>query len=200
MIFSSKCSLNTFHLMTRGREGHRSFYGCGRIRRRLSPRPPQWIPILGFLFCFVRNNPTNEQTNKQTGLFRFVLASQRIHPAAQRIVLHAVTHERGKLEIEFGFRQNQKLIWFWGMPLRFCWRAWRSYDHRFAFADALGPSRATTNKKAMPPGTYLIVYGSDDPDFHSMTFCHVAIVCSAPRSSKLCPRRGEEGSIEIVGL
>ena len=69
------------------------------------------------------------------------------------------------------------------------WRARRSYDHRFAFADALGPSHTKTNKEAMPLGTHLIVSRSDDPDFHGVAFFAPQLSSRPPRSSDLVRKR-----------
>ena len=70
-----------------------------------------------FFILFCVNHPTNEgadgwtdkRTKKRTNK-RFMLALSRIYPAVPRIVPCATAREMGRLGIEFGFQQNQKLI------------------------------------------------------------------------------------------
>ena len=66
-----------------------------------------------FILCKPFNERTNKrtdgQTNEQTN-GRFVLALPRIYPAVLRIVPYAIARERGRLGMELGFQQNQKLI------------------------------------------------------------------------------------------
>ena len=87
------------------------FHGRGRVRRRLFPRLPQWIPILGFYFvlCKSPDERTSGRTHERMNE-RFVLASPQIYPAVPRIVPYATAREKGRLGIEFDFQQNQKLI------------------------------------------------------------------------------------------
>ena len=182
LCFFNKYDLNTWRSTARWRGVRRSFFGRDRgcIHKRLLPRPPQYIPILGFVFCFVRNNPTNEQKTNKPGCSGL---SWRCHGSIMRLRASSPAlsrTKRGKSKLIWFSTKLKTHFWFWGMPLRLCWRAWRSYDHRFAFADALGLLRATTNKQATSPGTYLIVSRSDDLNFYGVTFCCAAIICSAP--------------------
>ena len=85
----------------------------------------------------------------------------------------------GNLKLSLVFNKTKNSFLILRDAITACWRAWRPSDHWcFAFADALGPSHAITNKEAMPPDTYLIVSGSYEPDFHGVTFRHAAIICS----------------------
>ena len=73
VICLSKCNPNTCHSMTRRQGGHLSFYACSLVCRRRSPWPPQWIPILEILFCFMQtvgwtNERTDERTNERTNV------------------------------------------------------------------------------------------------------------------------------------
>ena len=144
------------------------------------------------------NKRTNERTNERTNV-----SCWRRHEFTPRFRVSSPTLLRtkgGDSELSLVFNNPKTYFSFWGMPLRLCWRAWRSYGHRFAFADAFGPSDATTNKEATPLGTYLIVSWSDDPDLHGVTFCRAAIVSLVPALVRICPQRGWEISKGIIGL
>ena len=149
------------------------------------------------------NEQTDERTNEQMNE-RLVLALPRVYPAVPRVVPFAVPRKRGRLTNQVLFSTNQKLI---PLILRdaiaVLWRTRRSSKHRFVFTNALGPSRSTTNKEATPPGTYLIVSGSDNPDLHGVTFCRAAIVFSPPALVRSCPeevRKARRRSLSSDGF
>ena len=133
-------------------------------------------------FILIHAKQSNKRTNGQTNAavpFRLGAVTDLSCGSAHRPPrCHA---RKGATRNWVWFSTKPKIhFWFWGVPLRLCWCAWRPYDHRLAFTDALGPSHATMNKEASPPGTFLIVSGSDNRDFHGMTFRCATIVCSAP--------------------
>ena len=141
LICSAKCNLNTCHSMARWRGEHRSFYGCCRVRRRLSPRPPQWNAILGFLFGFVQTiRRTNERADGRTNKQNFCVG---VATDLSRGSVHRPQRccaGKGATQDWVRFSANQKLI---PLTVRYAilvlWRARRSYDNRFAFANALEP-------------------------------------------------------------
>ena len=142
-------------------------------------------------FCFVSCKPSDERTNgrknkrsnKRTSCFGVATGS----PCGSACRPLCCPTRKGATDNKVWFSANQK---FTPLIVRdtiaVLWRARWPYDHRFAFADTLGPPRTTRNKEAMPPGTYLIVSGSDVPDFHGVIFCRAAIVFSALTLVRSC--------------
>ena len=126
-------------------------------------------------FCFVSCKPSDERTNgrknkrsnKRTSCFGVATGS----PCGSACRPLCCPTRKGATDNKVWFSANQKFI-----PLivrdaiSFFCRARRSHNHRFASADAFKLSRTTSNKEAMPPGAYLVASGSDDPDFHGVTF------------------------------
>ena len=73
------------------------------------------------------NERTNKQTNKQTNV-----SCWRRHGFIPRFHVSFPTLLRAKgddSELSLVFNKTKNSFWFWGMPLRICWRAWRSWNH-----------------------------------------------------------------------
>ena len=143
---------------------------------------------LCFVSCKIIRR-TNEQMNERTNVaipFRFGAVTGPSRGSACRPLRCHVRKRATQNRVWFS--TNQKLIPLIVMDaIAILWGARRSYNRRFASANALEPSRTTTNKEATPPGTYLIASGSDDPDFHGVSFCRAVIVSLAPALVRSCP-------------
>ena len=119
---------------------------------------------------------------------------------ANRPMNERTAARKGANDNQVWFSTNQKLI-----PLivrdaiAVLWRARRSCDHRFAFADALGPSRTTTNKEATPPGTYIshcIRVRRTGFSWRAISSRRDCLL--GPRARPISSGRCQEGSVEIV--
>ena len=149
------------------------------------------FPFWDSCFALWKNaSRTNEQINEQNNehmavLFCFGIAMGPRCSSVYRSLCcyaRALVARKRQFKIEFGFQKEIKnsFLWFWGTPLQSSWRAWQSYNPRFALLDVLNYCAQQQTRRQCFKEIISLYPGRTTTDFNGVIFRRAAIFSSAP--------------------